>query len=273
LLTVLGVAVDAARATNGVCTQTLLGALEAAGYDRDFDMLTGDAPARPDASAPLGPAGPPGAARRPHLGEPRQVIRRGLRRPHPANSAGRSWRAIRLDTTHSRVWLPAGCRLDLAGVAKGWTADRVADLLAQAGPCLVNAGGDLAARGAPAGFGGWPVAVADPFAPDDDLAMVLLRDAGLATSGVDYRRWTVDGRPRHHLIDPRTGQPSRTDVFTASVIAPSTTDADVLAKVAVLLGARTGLASLTHGRRAGLIVRQDGRVVTTPQWREHALAR
>src|SRR4029079_14533378 len=123
--------------------------------------------------------------------------------------------------------------------------------LAPAGPCLVDAGGDIVARGRPANLDGWPVSVVEPRAPDQDLALLVLRDVALSTSGMDHRRWLFGGRLRHHLIDPRTGAPARTDVLTASVIAGSAADADVHAKVAVLLGARAGLTYLTRRHLAG----------------------
>jgi len=184
------------------------------------------------------------------------------------------WRSIQLASTADRshrVRLPHGVRLDLAGVAKGWTADRVAARMARVGPCLVDAGGDLAARGSPPGLDGWPVAVADPFRPDADLALILLRDAGIATSGIDARRWSHDGRLQHHLIDPRTGGPARTDVLTATVVARTAAEADVHAKTALLLGVRRGLRYLADRRLAGLIVRRDGRTHVTPHWSDYAI--
>ena len=57
-------------------------------------------------------------------------------------------------STGSRIELDAGVRLDLGGIGKGYAVDRAAELLAQAGPCLVNAGGDVAVRG-----GSWPIGV------------------------------------------------------------------------------------------------------------------
>ena len=54
-----------------------------------------------------------------------------------------------------RVELEDGARLDLGGIGKGYAAERAADLLAAAGPCLVDAGGDIAVRGSHA----WPVGV------------------------------------------------------------------------------------------------------------------
>ena len=230
LFDVLSVAIEAAERTNGLFDPTVLEALEQAGYDRSFELI-GDSPG--------------GLAR---TAAPRH-----------------RWREIELSPAIRAVRLPRGCRLDLGGIGKGWAAERAADILSVLGPCLVDAGGDLAIRGTLPGIDGWLVGLADPFEPDDDMVDVLVRDCGVATSGTDFRRWTVDGRTQHHIIDPRTGQPSITDVFSASVIAHDAVEADVLAKTVVLLGADEGRAYVQSRLHAhALIVTRDGSRLSTP---------
>ena len=121
---------------------------------------------------------------------------------------------------------PPGLHFDLGGIGKGWIADRALRFLAAWPSAVVDADGDLAIRCAPGKV--WEVAVDDPRTPDALLAVLRLaaHDGlparwGVATSGVSIHRWTVDGRPRHHLIDPRTGRPAVTDVVQATVIAGS----------------------------------------------------
>ena len=94
------------------------------------------------------------------------------------------------------IELEPGFRLDLGGIAKGYAVDRAAELLADAGPCLVNAGGDLAARGR-----SWPVGVETA----DGQITLALEDGAIATSGRDRRRWRRAGAEAHHLIDPAHG--------------------------------------------------------------------
>jgi thiamine biosynthesis lipoprotein len=120
------------------------------------------------------------------------------------------------------VSLGDGVRLDLGGIAKGYTADRVAERLATAGPCLVNLGGDLTVRS-----GRWPVAVTD------DLTLELTAGA-LATSGRDRRHWRRGGVEAHHLIDPAKGLPASTDVVRATVFAATAAEAEALATAAFL---------------------------------------
>ncbi|MDQ6691427.1 MAG: FAD:protein FMN transferase [Candidatus Dormibacteraeota bacterium] len=117
----------------------------------------------------------------------------------------------------------SGYGVDLGGIAKGWMADQLADTIG--GNCLINLGGDLFARGSGPQGAGWPVGFGG--------TTLLLQDQGAATSGTRYRRW---GDGLHHLIDPRTGRPSASNLEEVSVLASSAADAEVLAKTALLLG-------------------------------------
>jgi thiamine biosynthesis lipoprotein len=137
--------------------------------------------------------------------------------PVPSPAGG----GVRIDG--ARIELEPGVRLDLGGIAKGYAAERAAEILATAGPCLVNAGGDIAVRG-----GAWPVGVED--------VTLELADGGLATSGRDRRRWLRGGVEQHHLIDPRTGAPSESVFVRVTVVAADAVEAEVQAKHVFLGG-------------------------------------
>src|SRR5207249_8092017 len=95
----------------------------------------------------------------------------------------------------------------------------------------------LFARGDGEAGDGWPVGMGGE--------TVLLIDMGAATSGTRRRSW---GEGLHHLIDPRTGLPSRTDLSEVSVIARTGADAEIFAKAALLLGSIEGTRFLEgHG--------------------------
>jgi FAD:protein FMN transferase len=192
MLEVVRLALAARERTAGRFDPTLHDALVAAGYDRTFDELDGS----------------PG--------------------PHPApDPKGRREVVVR----GRRIELGPGVRLDLGGIVKGYAADRCAWMLAALGPCLVNAGGDLAVAGARPD-GPWPVAV--PL-PRGELTLALA-GGGLATSGRDRRRWLQAGVERHHLIDPATCRPATDGPLTVTVAAATATEAEVAAKSVFLAG-------------------------------------
>jgi thiamine biosynthesis lipoprotein len=203
LLEVTKLAVEARERTHGLFDPTVHDALVAAGYDRTFDEIARDGDAQP-------PSRPCGGG-------------------------------VRIDGR--RIELEPGFHLDLGGIAKGYAVDRACALLARCGPCLVNAGGDLAGRGRL-----WPVGVETA---DGELTLGL-ENGALATSGRDRRRWHRNGREIHHLIDPATGTSANGDFLRVTVLAPTAVDAEVLAK-AIFLGAPVDTPAL--------LVTTDGRTV------------
>jgi len=229
---VMSAALEAAKATHGLYDPTVLRALESAGYKTSFETLKGQQ---------AGQKGP---------GE---------------GTYNYSWKDILLDPVARTVTIPVEAGIDLGGIAKGWTARQVAQSLGEAGPCLVDAGGDIAARGAPPGMAGWPVGVANPLQPELNLTVLTVCDGGMATSGIDYRRWTSNGHLQHHIIDPRTGSPARTDLLAVTVMAQDVVHAEIHAKAALILGASAGWDYLSGlDGVEGVLMLQDGSNVITP---------
>jgi len=142
-----------------------------------------------------------------------------------------------LEVRESEARLAKGATIDLGGIAKGWLADRLVERMGA--NCVANLCGDLMARGDGEAGEGWPVGFGD--------RTVLLKDMAAATSGTTKRSW---GEGLHHLIDPRTARPAVTDLREVSVIAQTATDAEIYAKVALLLGS-IGAPKWLEGRALG----------------------
>ena len=168
---------------------------------------------------------------------------------------------IHLNSQTRNVTLPAKMRLDLGGVAKGWCAEVAAERLSKYAPALVDAGGDIAVSGLRADASAWPVGVENPHDDTRDLALLALGACGVATSATNHRRWRAGGVEQHHIINPRTGEPAQTDVTSATVVAKTAVEAEAGAKMAVLLGARAGLAWIESHQQAALLVTTNGDVL------------
>ncbi len=246
VFTAVTVAVQAAQASAGLFDPTLLRQLESLGYDRDFALIR-------QSAHPL------------HI---QQAQRETPRQPQPARMS--YWQAIEFDQKRRRIRLPLGAQLDLGGIAKGWGADVALNrfCLPFLG-ALINVGGDLRVRGGPAPGEHWAIGIRDPRAeaaatetsgesgethdkaspvsPVSHVAVLRFSRGGLATSGAVKRWWLRDGERRHHLLDPRTGQPVRLWIderdaaetpliATATALAPTAARAEVAAKMALLRG-------------------------------------
>ncbi len=174
------------------------------------------------------------------------------------------WRDIEMDAGRCAVRLPLGLRVDLGGVAKGWAAQEAARMLSRFGSALVDAGGDIAVFGGPL-----PIGIANPFAPDQAVAVVQAGNCAVATSGRDFRRWQANGAWQHHIIDPRTLAPAQTDVLTASAIAPDAVSAEVAAKAMLILGSERGLNWVEWRGWSALLVLEDGAVIRSNRFSQY----
>ncbi len=135
--------------------------------------------------------------------------------------------------------------LDLSAIAKGYGADRVAEVLEREGVrnYMVEIGGDIRLKGKNENGEEWHIGVnkvEQSGAEDvDDRAyecVLVLSDCGVATSG-NYRNfYEKDGVRYAHTIDPRTGRPVQRDVLSATVVAPNCWEADAYATAAMVMG-------------------------------------
>ncbi len=230
-------ALEMASNTDGRFDPTTLNALEQYGYSVSFEQL-----AQKNGNSLTQSQNPP---------------------PFPGQ-----WTDVELDDERHALFLPAGTRIDLGGIAKGYTAQQAVNLLQDLGPCLVDAGGDLVAGDAPQGYPGWPVAISAPWIDETiespDMVTLWLSNEALATSGIDYRNWQRDGQLVHHLIDPTSGVPARTDGLTVTVLAEDMVRAEAWATATMVAGSRKGMETLLEMSLAGLMVTQTGTVIATP---------
>ncbi len=157
-----------------------------------------------------------------------------------------------------------GMALGLGGFVKGWGVDRAVETLRARGyrNFFVQAGGDLYLAGKK-GDRPWSVGIRDPRGPPDQrFAKTELSDSAFSTSG-DYEHFFLfEGRRYHHVIDLRTCQPATASV-SATVMAKTAVDAEILTKSTFILGAPAGLRLARQFGAEAVIVHPDGEVNIT----------
>lgn len=209
------------EATEGAFDVRVGAALTAAGYDRTFEQLPQHAAIGSVAMLTFAP---------------------------PAQ-------ALHVEVIGDEIRLDGPGTIDLGGIAKGWTVDRVAEALECAGcrDYLVDGGGDIRAAGCDEQGEPWFVGVGAGLG-------VRLRDAAVCTSSTRRRRWPAPGEAsrvdQHHIIDPATGTPSRYTVVEAVVVASDATLADVLATT-VIADPERGLRAVEAHGAAALVLREN----------------
>ena len=181
----------------------------------------------------------------------------------PAAGAGPRERVVEL-IGHGRVAI--GRPIDLGGIGKGLTLRSAAARLADLGiaDLLLEAGGDLVATGRAPGGEPWQVAIEDPAGGEAPLAVIAAGGLAVATSSIRIHRWLLDGRPVHHLLDPRTGEPADGGLAAVSVAGPDPAWAEVWSKV-LFLGGLSAIADEARSRGlAAWWVAVDGTLAMTP---------
>jgi thiamine biosynthesis lipoprotein len=219
------------RITDGRFDPTVLGDVTRCGYDRSYCDIT-DETARCASSS----------------------LRRGCS-------------DIEVDSTAGIVRLPVGVGVDPGGIGKGLAADLAVDELLASGAsgACVNVGGDLRVTGTSPGDG-WVIEVSCPRCNNSPSESVRLVDGAIATSGSMYRSWIRDGERKHHLIDPRTGEPIDNDIATVSVAAARGWQADLLTKAIFVAGVVGGLELAEELDAAALVVTDNGVRHANSRW-------
>ena len=158
--------------------------------------------------------------------------------------------------------------VDVGGIAKGWIADAVADLLAEHGleAFIVNLGGNVVTHGVKPNGAKWKIGVQDPKRKDGILGAIQLGNASAVTSGVYERCFERDGTLYHHILDPRTGMPVETDAAGVTVVADASLDAEGFSTTLVALGIKEGAAFVdAHPQiRSAYFVDHHDRVIQVP---------
>ncbi len=155
------------------------------------------------------------------------------------------YRLLRLNTDESTVFLPLqGMKLDLGGIAKGYAADRLAEILRLNGiqSALIDLGGNVLALGSKAPDQDWTIGIRNPLSnAGDPILSVQINNRSVVTSGVYERFFEQDGQRYHHIINPFTGYPQNNGLLSVSIIAPLSIDADALSTSVFLMGREKGL--------------------------------
>jgi thiamine biosynthesis lipoprotein len=219
-------AIEAWDRTGGAFDPTVLPALIASGYDRDFRELPPDVPT--DRSPPV---------------------------PSPGCAD------IRI--VGQEITLPAGTAIDPGGIGKGLAADLAVDLVMAAGAtgACVNIGGDLRVAGTSPSGSPWSVAIEHPLQAPRVLGKVELHDEALVSTWRTRRSWRSGEQRRHHVIDPSTGTSAWSGLAGVTVTAADAWWAEALATAIFLAGPQEAPQLVRRHGGGAILVRDDGSVL------------
>ena len=186
-----------------------------------------------------------------------------------------NYHAVEVDEAASTVRLTdPEAKLDLGGIAKGYVADKLCELLANetsATAAVISLGGNVAFYGTKPTGDAWETGLRDPNDPGGSTVVGTTRVAGgsLVTSGLYERTFELDGTTYWHILDPRTGMPVQTDVVSSTVYCPSSCTADALSTTLFVAGSQEGSAIAdAHGDTAAYFILDNGTTAESSRWQE-----
>ncbi len=161
----------------------------------------------------------------------------------------------------------AAAKLDLGGIAKGYIADDLCQMMAQSGVTsgFVNLGGNVKTVGCRPDGTAWHVGIQDPNSEEGTvIAAVYSEGTSAVTSGLYERAFEADGKRYWHILDPKTGYPVETDLVSATVFSEASLDGDGYTKPLFMMGAADALSWLeAKDGIEGFLVDADGAITQT----------
>lgn len=136
------------------------------------------------------------------------------------------------------------CTLDMGGIVKGYAADGVNKIFDDYGikSGIINLGGNVYAKGKKSDGTFWKIGIRDPRSDNENdiIGYIEAKDTAVVTSG-DYQRYFEKDNIRyHHIIDPKTGYPAKSDLMSATIMCSSSTMADAYSTAVFVMGREKG---------------------------------
>lgn len=146
---------------------------------------------------------------------------------------------VRYDADTRTAVLGTGQSVDLGGIGKGYTSQRVTDILKNAGiqSAMVSLGGNVQCLGTKPDGTAWNIGIRDPWNSQSGIyCAVSITDKAVITSGGYERFFEQDGKTYLHILDPRTGYPAESGLSSVSIVASDGTLGDGLSTALYIMG-------------------------------------
>lgn len=157
--------------------------------------------------------------------------------------------------------------LDLGGVAKGFTADVISDILTNEGvkSAIIDLGGNIFAHGEKVNGDNWKIGIQNPFSDRGAIVgTITVKNKSIVTSGIYERYIEKDGIKYHHILNPKTGYPYDNEVAGLTIISDTSTDGDGFSTSVFSMGVEKGL-EFVHNLEGidAIFVTKDNKVYIT----------
>jgi FAD:protein FMN transferase len=170
---------------------------------------------------------------------------------------------------HSAFLKHQGQMVDLGGIAKGYAGDQVIDLYKKNGvqSAFVNLGGNVVTLGSKPDGSPWSVGIRNPRKEGDGnqiLGTISVSNKAVVTAGDGERYFIQEGKRYHHILDPHTGYPAKSDLMSVTLVTDSSLNADALDTAVFILGLEKGLDLIKkQGGIEAVFITTDKKIIVT----------
>lgn len=152
---------------------------------------------------------------------------------------------VELNNSEKTVFLKKpGMIIDLGGIAKGYTADVIAQTLKDEGveKAIIDLGGNIYALGEKAENTLWRIGIQNPDQTRGEIVgSINVKDKSIVTSGIYERFIEQDGVKYHHILSPKSGYPYDNEIAGVTIISDKSIDGDALSTSVFSMGITKGL--------------------------------
>ena len=137
-----------------------------------------------------------------------------------------------------KIFIPQNMMIDLGGIAKGFTGDKIIQILKENGieSALLDFGGNIQTLGTKPDGTKWNIGIKNPLT-GEVAASIKVENMAVITSGGYERFFTAsDGKKYIHIIDSKTGFPVDNEIASVTILSSSGTYADALSTALFVMG-------------------------------------
>ena len=160
-----------------------------------------------------------------------------------------------------------GMKIDFGGIGKGYITDELVKILTEekVESAIINLGGNVFGFNKKPDGSLWNVAIRDPNEPENYMTVVRLEDCAVITSGGYERYFEEDGKIYHHILNPKTGRPSDSDLKSVSIVSKDGTLADAFSTSLFIMGEKKAIDYWkTKGKNFDIILlTEDNRLLVS----------
>lgn len=180
---------------------------------------------------------------------------------------------IKINKKTKVVTLTKNMKIDLGGIAKGYTSQRIAKIYKKDGvkSGVISLGGNVQAIGKKTDGSRWKVGIQSPDDTESMLGAYEAADEAVITSGAYERYFEKNGKRYHHIIDPATGKPSEKDLKSVTIISKNGTLSDTLSTTLFVMGKDKAVSYWKeHSKKFNMIlVDKDDKIYISEGIKDH----